>query len=100
MSSPKMNSLVILATKSQIFRGRRRRVRVRKTSFRMGSASPDAVCSLNRWFGCLSGYPAAISGLATVTFAPVSTVTRHGESPTEPWVTRLGSAFSVMTVNA
>jgi hypothetical protein len=39
------------------------------------------------------------SGIATVTYAPVFTVTKHGLSPTQPWVTRLGSAFSVMTVN-
>jgi hypothetical protein len=47
-----------------------------------------------------SGHPAAISDLATVTFAPVSTIARHGMSLAQPWVTRIGSAFSVMTVNA
>jgi hypothetical protein len=41
-----------------------------------------------------------MSGLATVTYAPVSMVTMHGLLPTQPWVTRLGSAFSVMTLNA
>jgi hypothetical protein len=40
-----------------------------------------------------------MSGLATVKYAPVSTVTKHGLSMTQPWVTRLGSAISVMTVN-
>jgi hypothetical protein len=65
MSSPKMSSLVISATKAQIFSGRHPRVRVRKTSFKMGRASSDTVCSLKRWFGYLSGHPAAMSGLAS-----------------------------------
>jgi hypothetical protein len=39
-----------------------------------------------------------MSGLTTVTYAPVSTVTRHGLSPTQPYVTRPGSAFCVTTV--
>jgi hypothetical protein len=41
-----------------------------------------------------------MSGLATVTYAPMSTVTRHGLSPVQPLVTRLWSMFSEMTVNA
>jgi hypothetical protein len=38
-----------------------------------------------------------MSSLAAVTHAPVSTVLSHGLSPTQPCVTRLGSALSVMT---
>jgi hypothetical protein len=52
--------------------GRRPRVRVNRTSFRMGRDPPDMVCSVKFGFGCLSGHPAAMSGLATVTYAPVS----------------------------
>jgi hypothetical protein len=40
-----------------------------------------------------------MSILGTVTYAAVSLVTKHGLSSTQPWVTRLGSAISVM-VNA
>lgn len=39
-------------------------------------------------------------GLATVTYSPVSMVTRHGSSLTLICVTRLGSAHSIMTVSA
>jgi hypothetical protein len=84
----------------QMLCGRLPKVSVRKTSFKIGKASPDAVCNLRNWFGYLSGKPAEMSGLATWTYAPVFTITRHGLSSTQPWVTRLGSAFSVMTVNA
>jgi hypothetical protein len=100
MSSQRMNSLVMSTIKTQILSGRRPKFRVRKISFKMGWASPDTVCSVNNWFGCLSGHPSAMSGIATVTYAPVSAVTKHGLSWTQPWVTRLGSAFSVMPVNA
>jgi hypothetical protein len=78
MSRPKMNSLVILAMKTHILSGRCPRVRVSRTSFKMGRDSPDTVCSMKPGFGCLSGHPAAMSGLATIMYAPVSTVTRHG----------------------
>jgi hypothetical protein len=42
----------------------------------MGRASPDTVCNVSRWFDCLSRHSSAMSGLATVTYAPVSTVTK------------------------
>jgi hypothetical protein len=47
---------------------------------------------LKLWFGPSGGdvWP------ATVTYAPVSTVTRHGLSPTQPWLTRLILEFCVM----
>jgi hypothetical protein len=41
-----------------------------------------------------------MSGLATVTYTLVLTVMRHGFSPTQPCITRLGPALSIMTVNA
>jgi hypothetical protein len=53
---------------------------------------------LKCWRNCLSGHLAAISGLITVTYVPVSMVTRHGLLPTQPSVTRLGSVYSSMTV--
>jgi hypothetical protein len=57
---------VISPTKPQIISGRRPRFAVRETYFDMGRASSDTVCSAKRWFGCLSGHPTAVSGLATV----------------------------------
>jgi hypothetical protein len=93
-----MNSFVILATNAQICSGHRLGVSVRKTSFKIWRASPDTVYSVQRWFASLSDLPAAMSGRATVTYSPVSTVTTHGLSRTQRYVSRLGSALYVMTV--
>jgi diadenosine tetraphosphatase ApaH/serine/threonine PP2A family protein phosphatase len=41
-----------------------------------------------------------MSGLATITYAPLSTVTNRVLSPTQPCVTRVGSALLIMRVNA
>lgn len=65
----------MLATKNHILIGRHPRISVGITSIKMVRTSPDAVCSVCRWFGCRSGHSAAMSGLATVTYTPVSTVT-------------------------
>jgi hypothetical protein len=45
MSSPKMNLSVILATSTQIFSGRHHILSARETSFHMGRAPQDTVCS-------------------------------------------------------
>jgi hypothetical protein len=66
----------------------------------MGWASPEAACNYRWWYGCLSRHPGLISGLAAVTYAPVSTVTSFSALPIQPWVTKRGSALPVMTVNA
>jgi hypothetical protein len=42
---------------------------------------------MNHWFGCFSGHLLVMFGLATAMYALVSTVTRHGLSLTQPWVT-------------
>jgi hypothetical protein len=78
MFSPKMNSSVIFVTKTHILIGRCPRIRVSRTSFKLISDTPDTLCSVKPEFGSLSGHPAAMYGLATVTYAPVSTVTWHG----------------------
>jgi hypothetical protein len=83
MSSPKMILSVISATNTQIYSGCRPRVSVTK-ALKMGRVSPDAVCRANFVDGSLSGSPAAISGLMTVTAAPVSMVTEQGLSATQP----------------
>jgi hypothetical protein len=75
MSSLKMSSLVISVTKAHIVSGRRPRVRVIRTSFKMGRDFSDTVCSVKPGF------------------APVANVTRHGLSPSQPRVTRLVSVF-------
>jgi hypothetical protein len=46
ISSPKINSFVILAMCTQILSERCLRVRVKKTSFEMGRASLDTLCSV------------------------------------------------------
>jgi hypothetical protein len=53
---------------------------------KMGRASPDNVCSVKRWFGCLSDNPA--------------TVTKHGLSSTQPCAIRLRSDLTVKTITA
>jgi hypothetical protein len=55
---------------------------------------PSAACSVG---SDLSGHPTVMWGLVTVTYASVSTVTRHRLSLTQFYVTRLGSGLSVMS---
>jgi hypothetical protein len=94
-----MNSLVISATKTQIFSGHGSSVRIRKTSFKMGKASPDIICSGKLWFGCLTGHPAAMSGLASDVRSSVHC--QQAWFVTNPALGEtIGSAFPVMTVNA
>jgi hypothetical protein len=57
---------------------------VRKTCLKMGMVSADTTCSVKRWFGCLSGHPAAMSGLATVMYALVFMATSHWFSLIQP----------------
>jgi hypothetical protein len=66
MSTLKMNTFVILETKTQILSWHRPKVSVRKTSFQIGRASPDTVCNLRCWFRCFSSQPAVMSGLGSV----------------------------------
>jgi hypothetical protein len=89
-----------ICDKTQIFSRCRPRFRVRNPSFKRGREFLDTDCRIKSGSGFLFCHLAAWSSFATVTYAPVSTVTMHGSSPTHPWVTRLGSAFSVMMVNA
>jgi hypothetical protein len=56
----------------------------------------SAACNIG---SVVSGHPAVISGLAIVTYALVSTVTRYGLSRTQTCVTRLGSFLSIMTAH-
>jgi hypothetical protein len=93
-----MSSSVISATNTQISSGRRPRVSVTKASFRIGRVSPDAVCRAHLVDGSLWGSPAAMSGLMTVTAAPVSMVTEQGLSATQPWATSLFPFLSVTTL--
>jgi hypothetical protein len=76
--SPKMKSSVILVTNTQVFSGRHPRLNVTKASFNMGMVSLRCrLQGIHRGWLSLSGSPAAMSGLATVTAAPVSIVMRH-----------------------
>jgi hypothetical protein len=52
------------------------------------------------WFSSLLGHLAVMLGLATVMYASVLMVTRHSLSLTQPYVTRIASALSIMTVRA
>jgi hypothetical protein len=81
MPSPKMNSAVILATSTLIFREI-------TTSFKGGGLPqmPSAVCSFGSAVGTFSD-----------TYSSVLTVTRHGLSPIQPCVSRLGSTLPFMT---
>jgi hypothetical protein len=88
MSSPKKGSPVIFATETHILTGQRPRFWGNRISFEMGRDSPDTICNVKPGFGYLSGHPAAMSGLATVTYDPVYRITRHGLSPSQPCVTR------------
>jgi hypothetical protein len=81
VSNSRMNLIVILVTNAQIFSELRPRVSVRKSFFRMEKYFPDIFCSMHLWFGCYSGHPATTMGLATVTYALLSTVTRNLLSP-------------------
>jgi hypothetical protein len=71
-----------------------------RTSFKSARASPDAVCNLRHCFCFFPGRPVAMSCLAAVIYAWVSTVRRHVLWVIQLLVTRLGSAFSEMIVNA
>jgi hypothetical protein len=95
MSRPKMNSLVILVTNTKIFSGRRPKVPEQLLS-RWGGLSqiPSAACRIGSVAFQAIGQPCRAW---QVTYTPVSMVTRHGLSPTQPCVTRLGSAICFMT---
>jgi hypothetical protein len=89
----------MLATNTQIFSGRFSRASLRRTSFKISTASADFVCSVHHRFGCLSGHLIVVSGLGNVKNTPMSMVTRNDLSPTQPCVPRLESVLSVMTAH-
>jgi hypothetical protein len=91
-----MSSCMIFATKTHIFSGRRPMFRGSRP-FKNIWDSPDTFCCVKPGFGSPSGHRAAISGRPTVTYAPVSTVTRYHLSP---FVTRLMPCFIVMSFSA
>jgi hypothetical protein len=88
-SSPRLNSSMIFATNTQVASGRRTTVICTKASFKIGRDSPDVIYKSYCVSGSLSGSRAVMSGLAIVTGAPVSTVTRHAFPPVRPSACRL-----------
>lgn len=76
--------------------GLRPRASCTKVSSRIKRAYPDAVSGSMCPLGFLLGHPAATSGLAIVTNAPVLMITRHGLSRIQPWASRLSSALSAI----
>jgi hypothetical protein len=71
-SRSKVNSYVILATNTQAVRGRRTRVNVTNTLFKIGKVCPDAFSARHISWASHSGNAAAISGSAIVMDPPVS----------------------------
>jgi hypothetical protein len=86
-----MNSSVISATNPQIFRAHCPRIRSTSASLTTGIVCPDIIYRTYCRLGFLSGSPTMISGLETVTNAPVSMVVRHGFSCFRPSATSLSS---------
>jgi hypothetical protein len=62
-------------------------------SFMTGIIRPEPTCRTHCRPGLLSGSPTTMSGLATVTNAPVLMVTRHGLSCIQPSATSLSSVL-------
>jgi hypothetical protein len=79
--------------------GIRPRASCTKVSLRMKRVYPDTVSASMCPLGFLLGHPAATSGLAIVTNAPVSMITRHGLSQIQPWESRLSSALWAIILN-
>jgi hypothetical protein len=89
MSSPIVDSSVILVMNIQVVSVCCHRVNVIEASFKIGRVSPDNICRMSFVGGSLSGSPDVMSDLAVVMDVPVSVITRYAFSPIHSSACRL-----------